>query len=52
MRKKLLLFVVTIFVSCFLLQAQQVLKPGPPEQNHFSAERLQKIDKLVRSCKL
>lgn len=48
MRKKLLLFVVTIFVSCFLLQAQQVLKPGPPEQNHFSAERLQKIDKLVQ----
>ena len=47
MKKILLLFVVTIFLNVLLLQAQ-VLKPGVPEQNHFSSERLQRIDKLVQ----
>ena len=47
MRKVLLVFVLTIFLNVFFLSAQ-VLKPGVPEQNHFSSERLQRIDKLVQ----
>ena len=47
MRKVLLVFVVTVFLNVFFLSAQ-VLKPGVPEQNHFSSERLQRIDKLVQ----
>lgn len=46
MRKIILLFIITVTqVAC--LQSQ-VLTPGTPEQNHFSAERLQRIDKLVQ----
>ncbi len=47
MRKVLLVFVLTVFLNVFFLSAQ-VLKPGVPEQNHFSTERLQRIDKLVQ----
>lgn len=46
MRKIILLFIV-ILVNGLFLRAQ-ILKPGVPEQNHFSSERLQKIDKLVQ----
>lgn len=47
MRKIVSLFVVILFLNVLFLQAQ-VLKPGAAEQNHFSAERLQRIDKLVQ----
>lgn len=47
MQKTVSLFVVILFLNVWFLQAQ-VLKPGVPEQNHFSAERLQRIDKLVQ----
>ncbi len=40
------LFVISL-LNVIFLQAQ-VLKPGLPDQNHFSAERLQRIDKLVQ----
>lgn len=48
MRKFFLLFIVTLFTGSHLLQAQQVLKPGLPAENNFSAARLQKIDKLIQ----
>lgn len=48
MQQKLSLLLASLFITCFLLQAQQVLKPGLPEEHHFSAERLQKIDKLIQ----
>ncbi len=48
MRKFFLLFIVTFFAGSHLLQAQQVLQPGLPEKNNFSAVRLQKIDKLIQ----
>ena len=47
MRKNISLLFVVFFLNGLLLHAQ-VLKPGVPEQNHFSTERLQKIDKLVQ----
>ena len=46
MRKLLLaLFTLLFTVQVF---AQKVLTPGVPENNHFSAERLQRIDKLIQ----
>lgn len=46
MRKNLLLLFV-LLLSFYGLNAQ-VLKPGIPEQHHFSSERLARIDKVIQ----
>lgn len=46
--RKMIPILFVIFFSNVLLLPAQVLKPGVPEQNHFSSERLQRIDKLVQ----
>jgi CubicO group peptidase (beta-lactamase class C family) len=50
MRKifSLIIIVIVIALNCCSLSAQTVLTVGAPEQNHYSAERLKRIDKLVQ----
>jgi CubicO group peptidase (beta-lactamase class C family) len=48
MRKTILLSFVIVLVQYTSLSAQTTLTPGLPEQNHFSAERLKRIDQLVQ----
>ncbi|MCW3086766.1 MAG: class beta-lactamase-related serine hydrolase [Sediminibacterium sp.] len=49
MRKLLLLVPALVLFSFVPVKAQsRVLLPGAPEKNHFSPERLQRIDKLIR----
>ncbi|MES2372131.1 MAG: serine hydrolase domain-containing protein [Bacteroidota bacterium] len=46
MRKTLLAFVALLCIGQIF--AQPVLKPGVPENNHFSSERLKRIDNLIQ----
>jgi CubicO group peptidase (beta-lactamase class C family) len=48
--RKIFLFLPAILVfDCTIVTAQlHVLTPGSPAANHFSAERLQRIDKLIQ----
>lgn len=52
MRKNICLLLSILFFECALVNAQSVkapvLTPGVPEKNQFSAERLQRIDKLIQ----
>lgn len=52
MTKNLCLLLSILFLECASLNAQFVKSPvlvrGVPEKNHFSAERLQRIDKLIQ----
>ncbi len=48
MRKSILYLLVIVFIQYAPLSAQTTLTVGIPGQNHFSAERLTRIDKLVQ----
>jgi hypothetical protein len=49
MRKAILFLLAILFFECGLIKAQsRVLMPGTPAANHFSAERLQRVDKLIQ----
>ena len=48
MIKKGLFLLLFIFISLKALSQTAVLQPGNPVAEHFSPERLQRIDKLVK----
>ncbi len=48
MRKQIALFTAMVLLCTGQLLAQPVLTAGLPEKNHFSADRLKRIDKLIQ----